>query len=208
MGKILPNKKTDFRADASAGSSKSKQGSKRKIALLIIGSILVYAVFFGSAAFISYYLLNTKVDDSSLSVSEPWVPTTYDMMTESQISVKLYNDTGKGLGEIENGTPSKELLPSFEKAYSAAQAMYYINNYTKSLELYAFADTYNSKSKTYIFYLDYAALAQTIDNNEILTKQAENAMSEIKKSTSLSNTQKDELTTLITEKLAPSKVVR
>lgn len=180
-----------------------------KLNVLIIFVAVLYVLLFVTGGIALKFYYDNKADQQQNSAKTAiWIPTDYSEMTKDQISVKLHSDTGKDPLEIAKAMPSKELLPSFEKAYSAAQAMYYLNNDQKSLELYAFADTYKSKDKNYVFYLDYAAVAQTVNNNEVFIKQIEAAKAAIKDDKKLSQTNKDDLITSIDEKLARIKAVQ
>lgn len=161
--------------------------------LFIVGGLLVKLYY-------DYRMENLRIDNTQQLTPTVWVPTSYADMDTAQIGVKLYADTGLGPVEILDKPINKKAINNFFKAYSAAQAAYYLGNYNKSLEFYALADSYSSKDKTYTFYLDYASAAQTANNNEVFTRQIDAAKKSVSNDKNLSDSEKKDLITTIEKK--------
>lgn len=158
----------------------------KKICIIIFVGVLIYVLLIAGAATTFWAYNNYKNEQKKNSVaSDEWAPTEYSEMNEAQISAKLYKETGKSPVDILDNRPDKELLPTFASAYSAAQAMFFLGKYDKALEVYAFADTYASKNKTYSFYLDYSGAAQAAENKDVFKKQIEVTKMAISKDKSL-----------------------
>ena len=196
------SKKTTAVTATKSSNTKSLFASNKRMGGIIFIGILMYVLLIAGGLAVFWQYSNYKNQQSrNAAVSDEWVPTEYSEMDDVQITVKLYKDTGYSPSDFFDNKPDKKMLPSFAKAYSAAQAMYYLGHYDKALELYAFADTYNSKDKLYSFYFDYAKAAQTADNNEIFYKQIDATKTAIRNDKKLTDDAKTSLIDNIDVKL-------
>lgn len=204
------SKKTTVVTATKSSNTKSLFAGDKKVRIIIFTGVLMYILFVagGLAVFWQYNNYKDQQAKNSMLSDDEWMPTEYSEMNEAQISAKLYKDTGKTPTNILDNKVDKNMLPTFAKAYSAAQAMYYLGHYDKALEAYALADTYKSKDKTYVFYLDYADAALTAEKYDIYYTQMDGAKSAIKDTKKLSNEAKDDLISTVDEKLTRIKAVQ
>lgn len=201
------SKKTTAATATKSGKIKTLFVGDKKTSFIIFIGLLLYTLLIAGGFVIFWQYNNYKNQQSNnSSVSDDWVPTDYSEMDQAQISAKLYKDTGKTPTNILDNKVDKDMLPTFTKAYSAAQAMYYLGHYDKALEVYALADTYKSKDKTYEFYLDYAASAQTAKKDDIFESRMEAAKTAVKSDKSLSDTDKADQIAKIDKKLTIVKL--
>lgn len=115
-----------------------------------------------------------EIDMTGVIVEQ--IPDDYAVMNPNEVGYSVYRDTGLTLKDLEERTIDGSLLPTYEKAYIAGQALIQVNKRQKALQAYDVAAEKAGDKMDYAFalkYIEAALLAGDADKALAMIARAE-----------------------------------
>lgn len=129
---------------------------RQKKLLIGIGGLIIVVV---AGYFLYEYFRPKEPEIDMTGVIVEQIPDEYAVMNPNEVGYSLYRDTGLTLQNLESRTIDGNLLPTYEKAYIAGQALLQVNKRQKALEAYDVAAEKAGDNMSYEFALKYIEVA-------------------------------------------------
>lgn len=118
--------------------------------------------------------------------------------TPEEVKATLDATEGLDIDKLKSGSITAETYDSAAQAYKAAQALNAVGSYDKALASYVIAA---QKPQNYLFYFDYSAAADAVDNTKLGTELLQKARDVLQTDSTIDASKKETLTQEIDQKL-------